>query len=243
LQKEVAREDEMNRTTNAARHEDEAGIGGRTGREARCLVAVLAIAVTAGAMPQRVLAQEVPPPPAQPQVIVVPPQQQQQVQQPQPVYVQQVQPGYVVAQPQPAYAPPPRRRGGGGIGLIVSGAVLLGVGWIANFIVGLGGGDDPFRSGAEPEWEAFRYSSFIPIAGPWVQLALKPTSFTQDYWAIWLIIDGLLQATGTALLISGGAVAASSGGELAEGDGDGIELMVLPNAGPSHAGLSLIGRF
>ena len=222
----------MQESTNERR--DQVRLGERS---ARWLGGALAITVAlATTAPRGVEAQQ-----AQPQVIVVPTQQPQP--QPQPVYVQ-TQPQYVVAQPGYApVAPPPRQRGGGShIGLIVSGAVLLGVGWIANFIVGLPAGDDPFRSGAEPEWEAFRYSSFIPIAGPWVQIGVKPTSFTQDYWAIWLIIDGLLQATGTALLIAGIATSGGDDGDLADA-GDGLELMVLPNASPDGAGLTLVGRF
>lgn len=202
----------------------------------------------------RAQAQEtVPPPPqaqvqvqAQPpaQVVIVPAQPA-----PQPIYVQQPQgyapQGYVVAQP--GYAPvqqpmpPPRRRGGGHVGLIISGAVLLGVGWISNFIVGLPAGDDLFSGGARPEWEAFRYSSLIPVVGPWVQLAVKPTAFSQDDWAIWLIFNGLMQATGTALLVAGIATSGDDGGSADSGTGP--QLVVVPNVGRDHAGLTVAGSF
>lgn len=151
--------------------------------------------------------------------------------------VQYGQPVYA----QPAYAPQPRRRGGPNLGLIISGAVLLGVGWIANFLVGLPAGDDPFHSGAEPEWQTFRYTSFIPIAGPWVQLAVKPTGFDDDYWGMWLIIDGLMQAAGFTLLIAGIATSTSETEEVASAGG--VELMLIPSAGPDHASLTLAGRF
>lgn len=127
------------------------------------------------------------------------------------------------------------------LGAIIPGAVLLGVGWIANFIVGLPAGDDPFVSGgAGDEWDAFRLASIIPVAGPWVQLAVKPTDFDQDYWATWLIIDGLLQAAGLTVLIVGIATPSHSRGRASV---PGPSLALRPSASPGHAGLSLVGSF
>lgn len=127
------------------------------------------------------------------------------------------------------------------LGAIIPGAVLLGVGWVANLIVGLPAGDDPFVSGgAGDEWDAFRLSSIIPVAGPWVQLAVKPTDFDQDYWATWLIIDGLLQAAGLTVLIVGIATPSHSRGYAAV---QGPTLALSPSASPGHAGLSLVGSF
>ncbi|AKF10282.1 hypothetical protein [Sandaracinus amylolyticus] len=74
----------------------------------------------------------------------------------------------------------------------------------------------------------------MPIAGPWIQLAVKPTAFDSDDRGTWLIFDGLLQAAGAALLIAG---IATSGGD------EEPALSILPSAGPHHAGLSLAGRF
>jgi hypothetical protein len=142
---------------------------------------------------------------------------------------------------QPVYSEPPRRRGGPNLGLIISGAVLLGVGWIGDFLVSLPAGDDPFHSGAEPEWSSFRYTSFIPIAGPWVQLAVKPTEFDNDYWGMWLIIDGLMQAAGITMLVAG--IATSSGDDGATADAGGVQLMFVPSVGPDRASLTLAGRF
>ncbi len=170
---------------------------------------------------------------AQSGVVIVPAPAQQQVQY---APVQQYQQPYA-----PVYDQPRRGRGGPNLGLIISGAVLLGVGWITNFIAGLPAGDDPFHSGAEPEWQTFRYVSLIPIAGPWVQLGVQPTSFDNDYWGVWLIIDGLIQAAGFTMLIAGIATSTSDSDETA--DAGGVQLMVMPSVGAGHAGLTLMGRF
>ncbi len=172
-----------------------------------------------------------PPPPQQPTVIFVP------AQSPQPTYVQPYQPTYAVAPPAPA----PARRSGARVGLIVSGAVLLGVGWLSNIIVGVPAGENVFGSGREEAWEPFRYSSLIPLVGPWVQLGVKPTAFSEDGWAIWLILNGVMQAAGTALLVSGIALSDDGGGSAAADSGP--SFAVLPNVGPNHAGLSLFGSF
>lgn len=237
----------MNTATNAARATE----GRRTaamGRAGAWMLAAVIAGITSAAT-QRAEAQETVPPPPQaqvqvqapppPQIVVVPAQPQ-----PQPVYIQQPQ-GYVVAQP--GYVPvhqqplPPPRRSNGHVGLIISGAVLLGVGWISNFIVGLPAGDDLFSGGPRPEWEAFRYSSFIPIAGPWVQLGVKPTAFSQDDWAIWLIFNGLMQAAGASLLVAGIATSGDDGGSADAGGG--VQFVVLPSVGQDHAGLTLAGSF
>lgn len=199
----------------------------RTGSDARWLAAALLVGVTCLVPYARAQAQS--------GVVVVQAPPPQQVQ-----YAPVVQP-YQQPYTQPIYAEPPRRRGGPNLGLIISGAVLLGVGWIADFIISLPAGDDPFHSGAEPEWQTFRYTSFIPIAGPWVQLAVKPTSFDNDYWGMWLIIDGLLQAAGFTMLVAGIATSTSDSDETA--DAGGVELMLLPSVGAGHAGLTLAGRF
>jgi hypothetical protein len=210
-------------------HEERATFGART-RDARWLaamvVAIGCVLPSAHAEAQSTTASGV-------VVVQAPPPQQVQ-------YAPVVQ--YQQPYAQPVYAEPaPRRRGGPNLGLIISGAVMLGVGWIANFLVGLPAGDDPFHSGAEPEWQTFRYTSFIPIAGPWVQIAVKPTEFDSDYWGMWLIIDGLLQAAGFTMLIAGIATSTSESDETA--DAGGVELMIVPSVSPGHAGLSLAGRF
>lgn len=200
------------------------------GRWIPALVAFATItAVVSSTQAQQVVVQGQAPPPPQPQPYYAP--------QPQPVYAQPAYPPPA----QPARPAQPRTVTRPNLGLIVSGAVLLGVGWVANIISGLPAGDDPFDSGSEPEWDAFRLTSIIPVAGPWIQLGVKPTTFAQDYWAPWLIIDGLLQLAGVTMLIVGIAtprtqttVAANEGG---------LQMALVPRVGPDQAGAALVGTF
>lgn len=182
----------------------------------------------AGASPTIVYAQAQPQPQPQPQVVYV---------QPQPYGAQ----GVMVAQPVAQPMGTPREVSRPNLGLIISGAVMLGVGWLVNILISLPAGDDPFSSASTEAWDAFRFSSFVPIAGPWIQLGVKPTGFTDDYWSVWLLIDGLLQGAGTIMLIAG---LASPSVETVYADAEtGFELAIAPSIGPSHTGLTLSGRF
>lgn len=127
----------------------------------------------------------------------------------QPVYVQQ-QPVYQQPYQQPVYQQPyqqqPRTEERAHVGLIVGGAVMLGVSWLVH-----GALISPFAGwsidwGYQPEWESFRYAGLIPIAGPWIQLALKPGTLNDDGWGTYLVIDGLLQAGGLTMLILGATI-------------------------------------
>jgi hypothetical protein len=160
---------------------------------------------------------------------------------PAPVYAQ---PAPVYAQPTygaQTYGAPEPRRSGPNLGLIISGSVLLGVGWLSCLLVGLGAGTDPFSGRSQPEWDTFRGVGFIPIAGPWVQIGVKPNGFTEDLWGGWLVIDGLLQGAGTILLIAG--IATSGGDDEASAGGDGVRWVLAPMLSPGQAGLSLAGTF
>lgn len=124
------------------------------------------------------------------------------------------------------------------LGLIIPGAVLLGVGWVFNFIVGLPAGDDPFDgSPADPAWDTFRGFSLVPAIGPWVQLAIKPNGFNSDYWGVWLVLNGVLQTTGLVLLIVGIATPSE------EVTTTGPYVQILPSVSPDHAGLMAVGAF
>ena len=114
-----------------------------------------------------------------------------------------VVPQPLVVQPQPAQSLT-TTRSRPNLGLIIPGAVLLGVGWVFNFVVGLPAGDDPFDHAPPDErWNTFRGFSLVPAIGPWVQLAVQPSDFNSDYWGMWLILNGVLQTTGLVLLVVG----------------------------------------
>lgn len=122
----------------------------------------------------------------------------------QPVYVQQ-QPVYQQPYQQP-YQQQPRTEERAHVGLIVGGAVMFGVSWLVHgaLISPFGGWSLDF--GYDPQWESFRYAGLIPLAGPWIQMALKPGSLNDDGWGTYLIIDGLLQAGGLTMLILGATI-------------------------------------
>ncbi len=164
------------------------------------------------------------------------PQQQQGYPQQQQGYPQQQQ-GYPQQYGQPPPAGQPHTVSRPNLGLIISGAVLLGAGWIGNIIPGLFAGIGSSSS----DWNAFRGTSVIPVLGPWIQLAVKPTSFRNDDWGGWLIVDGALQAAGLALLIIGLATPRT---ETVYADREsGFELAVVPTVGSSQWGLAAVGRF
>ncbi len=161
---------------------------------------------------------------------------QQYQQYPQPAYAPQ--PGYAPQYPAPARQPHDVTRPN--VGLIVSGAVMLGVGWITNIVAGMFAGLELYGSSSSGQWDSFRVSSIIPVAGPWVQLAVKPTSFSNDGWAEWLIIDGLLQLAGATLLVVG--VALPQHETVYSDRGGDFQLAIVPRVGDQW-GLAAVGRF
>lgn len=135
-------------------------------------------------------------------------------------------------------------------GLLISGAVILGVGWITAALIGLFGGYEdrsclsgwgctpppPGGTSWRPAWDNFRATSLLPLVGPWIQLAVKPEG--DDMWPVWLIANGVIQATGAVLLAVGIA--------LFDGSGDreeGTTALVLPDVGMDRAGVTLLGTF
>lgn len=120
--------------------------------------------------------------------------------------------------------------------LVVGPSLLNGlVGLFAGFEfhIGYSGPPEP----EDPRTVTFRWVSFVPLAGPWIQLGIMgPSTFGRDAWGLWFVADGLLQATGLALLIAGLVLSAES--EAEEPD-----VIVLPTASSDGAGLMVRGRF
>lgn len=175
-----------------------------------------------------------------------PPQQQYPQQQyPQQYPQQQYQQPQYYAPPQQQPAPPRQTRTERRpiIGLVVPGAVLLGVSWIIHAAV-----VSPFAGwsidrGYQPEWDAFRAWGLLPLAGPWIQLAIKPDTGGRDGWDPYLVIDGILQAGGLTMLILGLAIQERHEVYVDNERAPGPQFAVLPMVTPEYSGLSLAGIF
>lgn len=180
-------------------------------------------------------------------------QQQQPYPQQQQPYPQQQQP--YGAQPYPqqqpmGHGPPPqepRTEGRHLVGLIVAGAVVWAASYAFNAFVGAFAGAFTICGGSticpdESEWEEFRGFGFVPLIGPWMQLAAKPTPFGHDTWGGYLIGNAVLQTAGLTMLILGATIEVETR-VYGEGPGDGLELALLPQLGPTQGGLQLVGRF
>ena len=127
------------------------------------------------------------------------------------------------------------------IGLTISGIALLLASYGANVLGGLLAGTEGvfFSRSRDPRWEPFAFTSLVPVLGPWIQLATKPTAIEQDDWATWLIIDGFVQAASVALIA--GTTATAHANEHAARER--LALVVVPSLGPQRVSLSVLGRF
>jgi hypothetical protein len=125
------------------------------------------------------------------------------------------------------------------LGLVISGAIVFGVSYVfhAALVSPFGGWSIDY--GDNPQWSDFRWMGAIPVAGPWLQLAAKPTAPTDDGWTTYLVVDGLLQAGGLTMLILGLVLRQEVGG-YAEAD---PSIMIAPMVGQNASGLTAFGRF
>ena len=168
------------------------------------------------------------PQPYQPQPYQGQPYQPQAGQQP---YYPQQQPNYNLAPSTTVrYVSRPR------VGLIIGGAVTLGVAWSLSAL-------GAAYAGNNCGYDYYGYSSggcydrvwplFIPVVGPWIQMGFGNDATTTAY----LAFDGLVQAGGLAMIIAGAvtrtkvAVYAKNG------------LQVNPLLASGGTGLLVSGRF
>lgn len=126
------------------------------------------------------------------------------------------------------------------LALTIAGAAMLGGGWVLNWFGGIFAGYSTClfggcSSGFDPAWDGFRAASFVPVIGPWIQIAILPNY--SNYWPLWLVIDGLLQTAGAAMLIAGLSMDSGDEGEATP------QVSILPSFGPDHARLDLVGTF
>ncbi len=145
-----------------------------------------------------------------------------------------------------AFAPPPEpvrparpqreHRDRTPLALTIAGAAMLGGGWVLNFFGGVFSGVClGCSSSAVDRWDTFRAVSFIPVVGPWVQIAILPD--TSNWWPLWLVIDGLLQTAGLVMLIAGISLLGNDDEPAAP------TIALLPSLAPDHARLDLVGTF
>ncbi len=122
---------------------------------------------------------------------------------------------------------------GGGVALAAAYAVNGLISALAGTTVGFCAGSLGCSSGgSDPAWDPFRLYALIPLAGPWAQLATKPTAFGQDDWGPYLIGAGVIQLAGTLLLISGAVLEARG-----EPESSGPPVAVAPWIGDGTFGL------
>ncbi|KYF65048.1 hypothetical protein [Sorangium cellulosum] len=125
----------------------------------------------------------------------------------------------------PGYQPETRVRKG----LVISGAIVFGTVYL---FTAIGGADAVYRGSSG-------YAAlFVPVAGPFLTLA---TTRQDDLETMALVLDGLVQITGAALLLPGLLVPKTV---LVRDDvGKAFVVPVPMSFGPSSAGLGLVGRF
>ncbi|WP_437284137.1 hypothetical protein [Sorangium sp. So ce406] len=125
----------------------------------------------------------------------------------------------------PGYHPEERVRKG----LVISGAIVFGTVYL---FTAIGGADAVYRGSSG-------YAAlFVPVAGPFLTLA---TTRQDDLETMALVLDGLVQVTGAALLLPGLLVPKTV---LVRDDVSKAFVVPAPMSfGPSSAGLGLVGRF
>lgn len=125
------------------------------------------------------------------------------------------------------------------VGLYATGGGLLGGAWIANMVGSAFAGSyaegllQLFPNRFDPAWSTFRTLGLVPLIGPWMQLAAIPDGVDGTAWRGWLLVDGLLQATGLGLLIAAAAMDVP----------DAPSLAIVPWAGPDGGGLAALTVF
>lgn len=125
----------------------------------------------------------------------------------------------------PGYHPETRVRKG----LVISGAIVFGTVYL---FTAIGGADAVYRGSSG-------YAAlFVPCAGPFLTLA---TTRQDSLERVGLVLDGLVQITGAALLLPGLLVPRTV---LVRDDVSKAFVLPAPMSfGPNSAGLGLVGRF
>lgn len=145
--------------------------------------------------------------------------------------------------PAPMVMPPPepvvryRMR----VGMVVSGAVMLGAGWLVNVLVGSVVGLIGRAAGSAELVDYFGWS-LVPILGPWAQLGYFNLDSDPGLLAYHILL-GVVQTLGFVLALVG----TIDQEEIVEASyvdlGSGMQLSVLPFASQQSGGLAATLRF
>ncbi|MBL9008648.1 MAG: hypothetical protein JNJ46_30595 [Myxococcales bacterium] len=120
-------------------------------------------------------------------------------------------------------------------GLIIGGAVTLGVSWLIHS--GTAAIAEAVYTATEHPVRTM-WTNYIPVLGPWITMTTLPNDSVRGLSMAGLAFSGLVQGTGLALLIAG---AASRQRVPVYAWNQRIQL--TPSIGPSGTGLALSGNF
>lgn len=125
-------------------------------------------------------------------------------------------------------------------GLVIGGAVTFGTMWLLSVAVGavameIEEEDDEWGGDSDGVSPTDAGMLMIPVGGPFISIATYEASAGG---AVLLVIDGIAQAGGLAMLIVG--LAAKKDVLVRTGD---VEMTVTPMVGQGRTGLGVLGRF
>lgn len=120
--------------------------------------------------------------------------------------------------------------------LMLGGGLALGIGWLvsvvfssfAGYDAGFFGTSGGFRSG----WDELRFTGYVPLAGPWIQLAMN----REGVWSVWPAVMGAVQLVGLGVLVLGIVLEENNGSEP-------LPIEVAPMLDEGLAGLLVGGTF
>lgn len=123
-------------------------------------------------------------------------------------------------------------------GLVIGGASTLGAMWLISIGVGSIGSSLELNN-SDPIDKDDWFPMFIPVLGPFISIA---TLETGELGTTFLVIDGLVQAGGLAMLILGIALPSVQLRPVGQLSG-GVDLQVVPVANGKYTGFALNGSF
>jgi len=124
--------------------------------------------------------------------------------------------------------------------LIVASGLILAAGWLAELVFSSFAGYHTESeswsrrpAGFEPGWDDFRFAGYVPLAGPWIQLAMGRGDGS---WTAYSALFGVAQFTGLVLLVVGAVL------DLNDAPDPDL-LAVAPMLGSDAVGILVGGRF